>query len=375
MYVIFYLLNFFPNFGVRLAAGNFPIRYISSAAFVAFRRVRKIDLLLLFAGFFLVFYAVLFFWVRPVHGLDFAYALFFFYAFVFVTLANNNLLLFKRYVLLFWIANVVYAVFQNVAINSGVDSNYLMLHQNAHSESYVIPPHSYVKGLYRVTGLFVESAPFVFFLMLFHLFLNLFRFGWGIKFLNILFILIAGAKVGYLFLAYLMLNRINKYFKLGISVIFPALLLVFCVIFFSSYLKNVVLYFSEFVGGLGSLWVRLDGLENVVNYLFSDFLRGLFGYGHVSSAQLMSGDYQGPRRGIDVLSSFILPNGVVGSFIFLVVFCVWLKKAVCIQDKYVKNDFFVVASLMLMTMGSLQQFQYAFLVVLLSLAGRLNAYS
>lgn len=372
MYIIYYLLNLFPNLGLRLVVGNVPIRYLSSFVVLSFKKVKKADLLLPFIGFFSLMYALLFSWIRPIQGLDFAYAIFFFYAFSFVVVAHNNLTIFRKMVLSFWVLNIVYASVQNVLLNFGVPSSELMMHQNAHSANYIIPPQPYVDGLYRVTGLFVESAPFVVFLMLFHVFLSVLRVRGYYKHANILFIVLAGAKVGYVFLLSLFLNWLNKKARLGLSFVFPIVFFVVIILFFSPIIKELIVYFSESVGGLASILIRIDGLENVIQYLGADVGKLIFGYGYVSSTQLMSGNFSGPNRGIDFFSTYVLSNGILGSFLSILLFCAWYKKSVFIFDKYLKNEFFLVAFLMMLTMGSLQQFQYAFLIVLLSLTGRLN---
>lgn len=373
MSALLYLLSFFPNFGLRLSNGNLPTRYFSSIFIFALRRVRKVDLVLLLIGFVMLAYPLLFSWVRPFHGLDIAYPVFFLYSFVFIVIAGGNLEYFRRYIVLFWFINLIYSVLQNFALNLGLDSHLLMLHQNAHADSYVIPENQYIGGFYRVTGLFLESAPFVLFLALFDIVIKLLRLNRWIKLANLLLIFLAGAKVGYVFLFYLLIGRVNRFLGFRISLALPVVASGFMVLFFSSYLKDIVIYYDAYVGGLGSIWYRLDGLENVLSYFYSDFASFLFGYGHVSSMQLMSGDYLGPRRGNDFFSSFVLSNGIVGTLVFFFMIYYWIKKSANLSDVYIRNDFFIVALLMLMTIGSLQQFQYTLLLFLICLTGRIGA--
>ena len=316
-----------------------------------------------------MFYPALLSFIRPIHGLDVAYSLFFFYTAVFSMVAYKRLGLFKNFLLFFWFINVFYAIFQNILLNSGFDTSTVMLHQNSHSTAYVIPIHSYIPGLYRVTGLFVESAPFVIFLSIFHIFLGLFGFRQWLKVANFFIIAFSGAKVGYVFFVFVFLNWINKRLRLNLSIFYPILFAISSFLFFIPLFKDFILLINPFIGGLGSFWVRLDGLGNVINYFFFDFYKSIFGYGYVSSVQLIQGDYEGPKRGIDFFSTFVFSNGLGGSLVYFILFGSWCKKCFKVNDNYLKNELIFVGFLMLLVMGSLQQFQYALFFVLISVSG------
>lgn len=369
MYLLFYLLNLLPNFGIRLISGQLPLRYLSVSFILSCRRFPKNDKWLIYLSVFFVVYSFLSSWIRPIHGLDIAYSFFFIYVFVFKCIVFNSTFYFSRFILLFWAVNVVYAFVQTAFLNLGVESSYLMLHQNAHSLNYEIPGHSYMPGLYRVTGLFVESAPFVIFLMIFSVYLKIFNYGLVLRGLNYSLIFFAGAKVGFLYLFLIFLNYINRKLRLGFSFIGFAFVSVVLLVAFISDIKVLVLNVNDYVGGLGSIWVRLDGLDKSFSAMSDNLSHFFWGYGHVSSSQLMSGDYMGPKRGIDFYSTFILSYGVLGTLLSITIFYVWIIKTVRIKSVYMKNHFFIISMLMLLTMGSIQQFQYALLFVLLSIAG------
>src|SRR5690554_1130224 len=139
MYLLFYLLNLLPNFGIRLISGQLPLRYLSVSFILSCRRFPKNDKWLIYLSVFFVVYSFLSSWIRPIHGLDIAYSVFFIYVFVFKCIVFNSIFYFSRFILLFWAVNIVYAFVQTAFLNLGVESSYLMLHQNSHSLNYEIP--------------------------------------------------------------------------------------------------------------------------------------------------------------------------------------------------------------------------------------------
>lgn len=202
----------------------------------------------------------------------------------------------------FLLVNIAYAFIQTGLLNLNL-GHLSMLHSNDPYQvagNYV--PHHFVGPLYRVTGLFNESSPFVIFLSImvaFDLAFNKNKFSW-MSLTLILLILLSGAKIGILFLIIVFLIAGNIFFKL-ISVAF-ALTLIITFFFYP------ILFHLIFFGRAGSLFKRLSEMQKSVN----DYGITAFGSGLKSSS---SG-----AVGLDVLSVIGTGYGMVGLVSFLICF-------------------------------------------------------
>ncbi|RRV00061.1 hypothetical protein EGI97_00850 [Stutzerimonas xanthomarina] len=359
---LFYLVSFLPGLVVPLGNGGVPSRYFSFAFFFSALRISRLDLSLVMLICFAAIYPVLAFPVRPFHLLDISYLLSFIYFLFGVTIVRKRLLAFRRFVFVFWFLNVAYAALQNVIINvMGGDSTFALLHQNAHSPDYRITPTVYFPYLYRVTGLFVESAPFVIYLIFTHFAFVLMRFGKGVVLVNLLFIFLSGAKVGIVFLV--ALAFISAPFFRRFSVISMMLLGAVLIAVFGSSLYEVMQGIEGY--GLQSVLIRMNWLSETITH-FSNSLPGvLFGYGYVSTHDLIFDEAVEFHRGIDFFSIFVFSNGIIGSCLFLApVFAwLWLNFDACKEHR---NLLVIVVLLAFMTVGSLVNFQYAYLLFIVA---------
>ncbi len=366
MSLLFFIASAFPAFAINFGMGNVPSRYLALGILPGFKTLAKIDLVFLALVAIHVFYIVAVIPVRPFHLLDASYLLGYVYVFVGLQIVRKNLVGFRRFVFLFWLANILYATYQNIVLACGLDQKYALFHQNVHHVDYVIPVVELMPVLFRVTGLFIESAPFVLYLMFTHLAFTAMGFSRTIKRVNILFILLAGAKVGYLFVLLLMLNAIIS--KIRINILIPLLSGIVIAVAITPVILDLLIEYRIF----GSIYARLVPLFNLLT-LFSDSpFRMLFGYGFVSSTELMSGEFEGAQRGIDFFSTYIVANGIIGSALLLAPLYFWFKPHLSHLSLREKNMLVIVITLALLSMGSLLNFQYAYLLFIVAGVSRMR---
>ena len=251
----------------------------------------------------------------------------------------------------FLLVNITYALIQTGLLN--LDLGHLsMLHSNDPYQvagNYV--PHHFVGPLYRVTGLFNESSPFVVFLSVmvaFDLAFHKNKLSWKILFL-ILLILLSGAKIGILFLILIFIISGNIFLKL-ISLAFTLTLIV-------TFYLYPILFHLIFFGKAGSLFKRLGEMQKTVD----DYGITAFGSGLRSSS---SG-----AIGLDLLSVVGTGYGMVGLASFLICFALFFFK-----NKKVGATIFIAPFLCLMVgSGSFLIVQYYLIVLCIGiLSGRKN---
>ncbi|WP_106804771.1 hypothetical protein [Pseudomonas sp. S5D5] len=360
MYVIFYCLSSFPALALSFGLGNVPVRYLALPTLLYFSEFRKVDVLFLVAALFHLLYSLASAGVRPFSLLDFSYALAYIYILLGVAVVRKNPEYFKIFVIVFWLLNIIYAVYQDTFLMLDGNQFWVMMHENTHDVSYVLPKVEFIPYLYRVTGLFVESAPFVIYLMMTHLAFSILLVSKWLKYINMLFIFLAGAKIGYVFL--LLVGASFVVSKLGLKILKFMVLGILLVFSFAPFLLGLLYGARAFE----SLWVRLNSFYEIVQGFSSETLGFLFGYGMVSSTQLMSGDFEGPMRGIDFFSTYIYANGVLGSLALLLPLVLWAAFNVNALTLLQKNLSSLIIFLSLLTMGSLINFQYAYYFFILA---------
>lgn len=365
---IFYVFAMLPAIAVDFGIGNIHIRFFS-LFFIPFliNKFNRLDFLFVFAAVFHAVYATATYSVRPFHYLDVGYIVTYLYIFAGLAVVRSDPYLFLRMVKLFWVLNVCYAVYQNIALLSGFGNEWVFWHQNTHSEHYEIPKASFLP-LYRVTGLFGESAPFVIYLMFTH-----FAFGvMGVKrefrLLNIVAILLAGAKIGYLFVLLLFVQRGISRFRWFLPVIYVVGIV--CLVYF----------LPLFVDLLGTVDMFTSAVNRAIkmNNSLNEFLRGegsaLFGHGFFSSNEIIrllsNRTADTFIRGNDFFSVYIFSVGVVGTLLLLLPIVSWFGRHVKSLRSKELGDLYLVLVLALITAGSLKNFQYAYLVFVL---GYVNA--
>jgi hypothetical protein len=354
MYFLFYFFSSFPALALNFGLGNVPVRYLALPMLVFFTKIKKVDILLLFCAVAHLLYSVGAAGVRPFALIDFSYILGFLYMLLGVGIVRKNPNAFKVFVVCFWCLNIIYAIYQDVVLMLGGSQGWVLAHENTHDLSYTIPVVELFPFLYRVTGLFIESAPFVIYLMITHLAFSVLAVSKWLRLINLFFVFLAGAKVGYVFLLLLWVSYVIS--KLGLRLLKFMMFGVSLVVVFAPLLLSLIVEANSF----GSLWVRLNSFYEIISGFSSHLFGLLFGYGFVSSAQLISGDFDGPVRGIDFFSTYIYANGVLGSLFLLSPLVFWVFYNTRNLTLLQKNSSILIVFLALLTMGSLLNFQYAY---------------
>ncbi|ELB2881100.1 hypothetical protein QNE31_004297, partial [Vibrio parahaemolyticus] len=253
-----------------------------------------------------------------------------------------------------------------IALNAGVPSQYLLLHQNTHAESYSIP-NSIIPIFWRVTGLFNESVPYVLYLSFSMLFF--FSIGHRIKgYLAAIFILTSGAKSALLILTALALSRFFGRIKLYMLI--PAIftLLLFLLVFYAPDINDYLL--SE--PALFSIYLRVVGILSTVVDFGGNIEVFFFGSGFVSSADLMTKGLLDVERGTDYFSLYIYSNGVFGTLLLNLPFYWYLKQTTKRFSCNEINKISIVLFFSLMLSGSYTLYVYSYFIMLCTLIDRLR---
>lgn len=351
-----------PALAINFGLGNIPLRYITFIFIFRIIKVDQKDVLLLIVPFLCVLFMLLSAPFRPFHLLDISYILGFIYLLLGVSIVRGAPDVFRKYIFYFWVVNIVYAVIQNMLIIVLGDSSFALLHQNVHDPSYSIPPVSYLP-LFRVTGLFVESAPFVIYLMFTHIaFVSMgFKKIW-VR-INLFCIFLAGAKVGLIFLLLLLLVKLPIFKK--IRLLYLLIIMLGLTLMSASLVATFIESYTDM--SLGSMLVRFNGLISTIDHFGSSWQNLLMGYGYVSSAEIMSGKELEFERGIDFFSTFIIANGLIGTVMLVIPVVVWIKRNAVFEEES-KNILSASFFIALLTMGSLLNFQYAYIMFIIALS-------
>lgn len=357
------LLYAFPAVAIKVV-GNIPIRYLGLPLLINIQRVKKDSILLLIAVYMYILNMIIGgFFFRESSSLDISYIFAFLSCLIVVEFCRTTTANVDRYIKIFLIVNVSYALLQTTLLYLGVDSSYLLFHQNLKTEAYSIPPTlSYLPFLYRYTGLFHESAPFVIYLMFNYIYISISEWGRAYKALILITILFSGSKVGLLFLFFIIINKLLYKIKLNVG---------YFILFFIAIVPVIIGITENFLldhvmgTSAGSLYIRFRFLLDTFDDFFSNIFVILFGYGVVpSSAEF------GETRGLDFFSIYLYGNGLLGTIATIFPIMLFLKGITKNLTLKERNKINVGIFLALITSGALTIIQYTYLVGFLVLAHR-----
>jgi hypothetical protein len=362
MYAFLLSLTTLPNLGFPSSAGVIPLRYIWFCFPFLFRMIKK-DLIILLV-------ACILFFIYPIIAVNFgrtisSYDVGILAALVLcifqLTIVYKKPKFYSKFIIGFFILNVIYTVIQVLVIKIGLNQSIALLHQNSHFADYVIPTSSYFPYFPRYTGLFIESAPYVIYLVFSYLFFSINKIKFIFKGLALLLLLLSGAKSGLIFVFLILLYEIQAFKHINMKLV---ILSFFSILGASFYFSEYILEFlkvSQY--SLGSLYLRMNWMTVSFSNFFNDSQLLFFGGGAIPTSSIIEGEAE--LRGLDFFSYFVLPNGIFGTMILLYPIYLYIKK---ITTKLVVNEkgcIFVCACIALMTAGSLANYQYTYLLSVL----------
>ncbi|EGQ7661893.1 hypothetical protein CE131_12045 [Vibrio parahaemolyticus] len=360
------LIYSLPAVAIKLI-GNIPIRYTSIIYMLLLKKVNRDSTLLLISIYLYILNMIIGgFFSREASFLDISYILAFLACFVFVNFCYKSSFNLDKWIKIFLIVNLSYALSQTLLLYIGVPSKFLLLHQNIKTDAYVIPPTlSYLPMLYRYTGLFHESAPFVIYLMFNYIYFSLKidrKENKKYKIACLIGMLFSGAKVGLLFIFYLVFSKLIAKVKVRVGwfIIIGVFSFPFLVVIADSILKEYVTGTS-----IGSLYIRFRFMTSTFDDFFGNLYPMLFGYGVVPSNASFE-----QTRGLDFFSIFLYGNGILGAFFILFPISMHLRKLTKNISLREKNLISVALFLSLITSGALTIIQYTYLLAYLSIINR-----
>ncbi len=261
---IIYMLNVFPAFSIIFIFFNVYIssRFISLllVPIILFQKstliVDKYLLPIILLFYYFACYSLIAIIDNKNFIIYFGYAASFLYIILMYDIVRFDTSLFIRFMKLFLIANVAYVIFQLFVLNASL-SNFSMLHSNSPAQVNYSIPIFIDNYLFRYTGLFNESAPFVFYLSIAYAFFHSLKSNY--KKYALVLIIFSGSKAGYIFL---LLHYAFFSEKVFVKSIFIALLATFLVLFFAFY--EDLSYMTS--GQTASLNHRFINLINFDNY-------------------------------------------------------------------------------------------------------------
>lgn len=255
----------------------------------------------------------------------------------------------------FFYLNFFYLIFQNIILNLGMGS-LSMLHSNDFMQiasSY--KPPVYIEPFYRVTGLFNESGPFAFYLIIYSWFLFVTRSDDKLtKFLVVLSILICGSKMGLLYLLCLLAVKIFGRFS---SLIIPLMGTFFVYIYYS----NKELLQIIFFGRAGSVFKRYD-----------ESIESLSKISDLPTFSFEFLTYSSQAQALD-FASLILNNFGFLYFTLSLLFFIFITLSLKLSLKN-KMLFLCVLGLGLISNGSILIPQYSLLFILIFYINRINQF-
>lgn len=284
-------------------------------------------------------YFILYYFIASIHSWNIL--MYFAYIVTFLLLAITSLLIekekekFVKFFKIFFICNLIYSVFQIIALNIGMDS-LSMIHSNLPAQANYSIPVFVTEPFYRFTGLFNESSPFAFYLSIaFCFFLSLKEKFLNYKRMAAFFLILCGSKFAYAFLIlhifFFSKYKIVKFIMAGV------------IGYVLYYIVNDIQYLLDLTEGqIASLIERSAGLDIDYNQL------GIWGngLGKSSEGELALNMYAILLNGFGYSSIFI--------FIFIILFYVLINNE--------KKKYFILPFLMAtFSNGSLLIFQYTLL--------------
>ena len=288
---------------------NIPLRFFSLPNLIFLKVIYKDSFFFCISASIFIFY-ILFasLFSRELNLIDVSFILSLIFAWYLVNFFYKKEELLRKCIETFFFINVAYAVLQNIGLNIGVPNDLLMLHQNTHQAGYIIPA-TYMPYLYRVTGLFNESVPYVLYLMISYLYFFVNK-DVKSKYLSLFMILTSGAKLG---IAFVLINLIVGIFR-GVKLYRLMIVISFLFLYiFLAFNKDIVSYIlSQPI--LFSIYLRGEGLFSVLNELTDNLDILMFGAGSISSIDMMTKGME-VNRSTDIISLMLYSNGIVGTLL------------------------------------------------------------
>lgn len=340
---LFYYLNIFPAFSIFQSLIKLYVssRFISIIfiPFVLYKKkfwiVDKALFPFIFLLIYFIFYTIIAFVdnrsviVYTGYVIAFSYIIMFYYVIKYYT---NFFLNFMKF---FLILNAFYVLLQIVFLNVGL-SSFAMVHSNLPAQNHYEIPVFVSEPFFRYTGLFNESSPFAFYLIICFVFFQ--QIGLKYKrYKNIAIVLLffSGAKIAYIFLVLHYAFFFKNFF---VRLIFKALFVGFFISFF---------YFLQDLGEL------LAGQTASLNERF----KSLISFDNITLIGTDLGKSSEGDMGLNFFSIFISGFGLVG---FLLAICMFMLFYLLLKTKS-KKYFIFPLLLGLLASGSLLIFQYALL--------------
>lgn len=357
MYSISLILNCLPNLGFPFLSGVLPLRYFGLLFSIFSFKVPKV------AAWFLVLAVAHFIYAlattevgRPFSSADIAISAMYVLLFWQLMIVYKKPKMFSIFVILFLWANIIYSFFQVLFFYLGADHDLLMIHQNSHKDDYVMPEASHPPYLPRFTGLFVESAPFVIYLMFSYIFLAFAKIYRLSRLSIILVMFLSGAKSGLVFVIVAVLHEAKAFRLLSARITYLLLILFFVVLIFNG--ERVVEFFTRDLP-LGSISLRLSWMLSSWRTFFADPAAMLFGLGAFSTTDALAGEAE--MRGLDFFSFYIMSFGLIGASLLMFYPVYFLKSVVTRLYSSEKKLLVITLIVSLMTLGSISNYQYTYL--------------
>lgn len=340
---IFYYLNFLPSFSIFQSLVKF---YVSSR----FLSLIFLPILLYKKRFWIVdksllpiisllFFFILFSTIALVDNrhvvVYIGYVIAFIYIVMFYYVVKYYPDFFLNFMKLFLVLNAIYVFVQIVFLNIGLTA-FTMFHSNLPAQNNYEIPVFIGEPFFRYTGLFNESSPFAFYLIICFVFFDQIGYNYK-KYKNIALVLLlfSGAKLAYVFLMmhYAFFSK-NLFFKF----IFKTIFIIFLLSFF---------YFYEDLSNL------VSGQTASLNQRFNS----LIGFDNITWLGTNLGKSSEGDMGLNYFSIFISGFGLIG-FIFSI--CMFILFYLFLKTKN-KIYFIFPFILGLLASGSLLIFQYSLL--------------
>lgn len=296
---------------------------------------------------------------RSLSLIDIAYILSFLYLIIFAQKMGKKPAYFVKFLKIFTMSNIAYSIFQVALCNIGMDK-LSMIHSNVPMQiahGYTIPPTYNIPYVYRFSGFFAESSPFVFYLSSVYVFVDAVGVGQYfsvrsrkvILLTSLIMITLSDSKFAYVFLLVLGVDKITSLLK---TEYFRFILNFFGSISFVAY---TIINYSDIVNSLSYLPSFSDRHSNIENGLIK--LQNFFGAGFVSTSSAES-ELDGALDAISIITS---GYGFVCGIIILTVFLIWILR----MKPHNLRNFVMVYILGLTSSGSFLVPQYTLLFTMI----------
>jgi hypothetical protein len=362
MYALLLTLTTLPNLGFPSPIGVIPLRYMWLFFPFVFSIIKKELVVLLVACILFFIYPIIAVNLgRNISSYDVGILAALVLCIFQLTIVYRKPRFYSKFVVVFFILNIIYSVIQVLVIKIGLNQSLALLHQNSHFADYVIPNSSYFPYFPRYTGLFIESAPFVIYLVFSYLFFSINKMKTLLKVLAFLLILLSGSKSGLIFVFIILLYEMKAFKYVNMNLVILSFLSILGIGFYFSDSILGFLKVSEY--SLYSLYLRMNMMVTSYSNFFNDSQQLFFGAGTITTASVIKGEAE--LRGLDFFSYFVLPNGIFGTIILLYPIYLYIKKITSRLEENERGCVFMCSCLALMTAGSLANYQYTYLLSVL----------